>query len=181
MGRKIINLVTALLILAGAGLLLYPTVSNYWNSLRQTSAIADYTKAVEQLDSVDEEAILEEARAYNQSLMEDKNRWTLTHEEYETYSNTLDPFGTGMMGYLTIPKIQVSLPIYHGTSQSVLQAGAGHLPGSSLPVGGVGTHTVLSGHRGLPSSRLFTDLDELEEGDYFEIQVLTEKLTYEVE
>jgi sortase A len=113
--------------------------------------------------------------------MNKADRWNLSEEEEQEYEQVLDPFGTGMMGHIEIPKIQVSLPIYHGTSDGVLQVGVGHLEGSSLPVGGEGTHAVLSGHRGLPSASLFTDLDKLEIGDHFIIQVLKETLTYEVD
>jgi sortase A len=181
MGRSIRNLLTAIGLLLGTGLFLYPTVSDYWNYLHQTKAIAEYTEGVEHMDSVDYEALMEEAKAYNQELTKKADRWNLSEEEEQEYEQVLDPFGTGMMGHIEIPKIQVSLPIYHGTSDGVLQVGVGHLEGSSLPVGGEGTHAVLSGHRGLPSASLFTDLDKLEIGDHFIIQVLKETLTYEVD
>jgi sortase A len=181
MRKKVGNLLAIGSILLGIGIILYPTISDYWNYRHQTRAIADYTEGVASLDTVDYEALLSDAEAYNRTLKKMVGRWTPTQEEYEYYETLLDPFGTGMMGHITIPKIKVSLPIYHGTSEGVLQIGAGHIVGSSLPVGGEGTHTILSGHRGLMSSKLFTDLDKLEVGDRFWIQVLDKTLTYEVD
>ena len=164
----------------GLSLLLYPTVSDYWNSFHQTRAIAAYTDVVENLDDESYEKMLEEAHAYNNTLTNSNNRFILTEEE-ETYESLLDITGTGIMGYIEIPSIRCSLPIYHGTDDAVLQIAAGHVPGSSLPVGGESTHCVLSGHRGLPSAKLFTDLDELTVGDIFVLHVLDEVLTYEVD
>ena len=164
----------------GLSLLLYPTVSDYWNSFHQTRAIAAYTDVVENLDDESYEKMLEEAHAYNNTLTNSNNRVILTEEE-ETYESLLDITGTGIMGYIEIPSIRCSLPIYHGTDDAVLQIAAGHVPGSSLPVGGESTHCVLSGHRGLPSAKLFTDLDELTVGDIFVLHVLDEVLTYEVD
>ncbi len=165
----------------GLSLLLYPTVSDYWNSFHQTRAIAAYTDVVENLDDESYEKMLEEAHAYNNTLTNSNNRFILTEEEEETYESLLDITGTGIMGYIEIPSIRCSLPIYHGTDDAVLQIAAGHVPGSSLPVGGESTHCVLSGHRGLPSAKLFTDLDELTVGDIFMLHVLDEVLTYEVD
>lgn len=165
----------------GLSLLLYPTVSDYWNSFHQTRAIAAYTDEVENLDDESYEKMLEEAHAYNNTLTNSNNRFILTEEEEETYESLLDITGTGIMGYIEIPSIRCSLPIYHGTDDAVLQIAAGHVPGSSLPVGGENTHCVLSGHRGLPSAKLFTDLDELTVGDIFVLHVLDEVLTYEVD
>ena len=165
----------------GLSLLLYPTVSDYWNSFHQTRAIAAYTDEVENLDDETYEKMLEEAHAYNKTLTNSNNRFILTEEEEETYESLLDITGTGIMGYIEIPSIRCSLPIYHGTDDAVLQIAAGHVPGSSLPVGGESTHCVLSGHRGLPSAKLFTDLDELTVGDIFVLHVLDEVLTYEVD
>lgn len=165
----------------GLSLLLYPTVSDYWNSFHQTRAIAAYTDVVENLDDESYEKMLEEAHAYNNTLTNSNNRFILTEEEEETYESLLDITGTGIMGYIEIPSIRCSLPIYHGTDDAVLQIAAGHVPGSSLPVGGENTHCVLSGHRGLPSAKLFTDLDELTVGDIFMLHVLDEVLTYEVD
>ena len=179
------NRITAILLvavlLAGLSLLLYPTVSDYWNSFHQTRAIAAYTDEVENLDDESYEKMLEEAHAYNNTLTNSNNRFILTEEEEETYESLLDITGTGIMGYIEIPSIRCSLPIYHGTDDAVLQIAAGHVPGSSLPVGGENTHCVLSGHRGLPSAKLFTDLDELTVGDIFVLHVLDEVLTYEVD
>lgn len=165
----------------GLSLLLYPTVSDYWNSFHQTRAIAAYTDVVENLDDESYEKMLEEAHAYNNTLTNSNNRFILTEEEEEKYESLLDITGTGIMGYIEIPSIRCSLPIYHGTDDAVLQIAAGHVPGSSLPVGGESTHCVLSGHRGLPSAKLFTDLDELTVGDIFVLHVLDEVLTYEVD
>ena len=126
--------------------------------------------------------MLEQARAYNKTLIgRGSDRFEMTNEEQEEYDSLLDVTGTGIMGYVDIPKINIKLPIYHGVDESVLQIAIGHIPGSSLPVGGKGTHTVISGHRGLPSARLFTDIDKLSVGDSFYIQVLDETLTYEVD
>ena len=182
--KKKRNKSTILLILAlliGLSLLLYPTVSDYWNSFHQSRAIAGYVEAVAELDEVDYEHYLAQAEAYNQSLLTNPRRYTPTQEEHQLYESLLDVSGNGIMGYVEIPKIDVTLPIYHGTSETVLQIAVGHIEGSSLPVGGSSTHSVLSGHRGLPSAKLFTDLDEMEEGDTFLIHVLDEVLTYEVD
>lgn len=166
----------------GLSLLLYPSVSNYWNSFRESRALAGYVGAVAQLDDKEYEAILSDARGYNEALMDRPNRFNEVDErEHEQYMKLLSVNDDGIMGYVVIKKINVSLPIYHTTSDAVLQHGIGHLEGSSLPVGGYGTHAVISGHRGLPSARLFTDLDQLEVGDTFILNILEETLTYEVD
>ena len=165
----------------GLSLLLYPSLSEYWNSFHQTRAIAVYTDKVAKTDENQYEEVLESAYAYNAYLAENKTSWFLTEEEKEVYEQQLNVVGNGIMGYIEIPSIHCSLPIYHGTNESVLQIATGHIEGSSLPVGGPGTHCAISGHRGLPSAKLFTDLDKLKEGDYFVIQVLNEQLTYEVD
>ncbi len=170
-----------LILLAGVSLLLYPTVSDYWNSFHQSRAIATYVDAVAELDEEDYEAMWEAAVAYNEALLENSDRWNLTEEEEEEYNSILDVTGTGIMGYIEIPKINVYLPIYHGTDEGVLEVAIGHLAGSSFPTGGEGTHCVVSGHRGLPSAKLFTDLDELVEGDIFVMYVLDQTLTYEID
>lgn len=179
------NLSTILLLVAliiGLCLLLYPTVSDYWNSFHQSRAIATYVESVAQIDNSHYEALLKSARAYNEELaLLEKNNWAPTDEEYAHYTDILDVSGTGIMCSIEIPKIKVNLPIYHGTDEGVLQIAVGHIVGSSLPIGGESTHTVLSGHRGLPSARLFTDLDRLVAGDTFLINVLDEVLTYEVD
>lgn len=175
---------TVLLLLVfalGLSLLLYPTVSDWWNSFHQSQAIASYAQAVADIDEADYEQYLADARAYNQALPGQENRYRPTDEQTAEYERLLNITGNGIMGYVEIPTIDVTLPIYHGTSESVLQIAIGHIEGSSLPVGGEGTHCVVSGHRGLPSARLFTDLDELVIGDVFMLRVLDETLTYEVD
>ena len=179
--KNISTIILVLIFFVGLSLLLYPTISDYWNSFHQSRAIATYAEAVAELDDEDYEKMWQDAEAYNQKLSNQPNRWNLTEEEEEEYNGILDVGGTGIMGYIEIPEIKVSLPIYHGTDEGVLQIAVGHIPGSSLPVGGIGTHSVVSGHRGLPSAKLFTNLDELDEGDVFMIRVLDETLTYEVD
>lgn len=175
------SIALAVVFLVGRGLLLYPTVSNWWNSRRQSQAIVEYTEQTSAMDEAHVAELLEAARQYNAGLAADEGRFTPTPADTTEYENLLDVSDTGIMGYLEIPKLDVSTPIYHGTDESVLQSGAGHLEGSSLPVGGKGTHAVLSGHRGLPSSKLFTDLDDMEQGDVFMIHVLDRTLTYQVD
>ena len=175
------SIALAVVFLIGLGLLLYPTVSNWWNSRRQSQAIVEYTEQTSAMDEAHVSELLEAARQYNEGLAADEGRFTPTPADTTEYEHLLDVSDTGIMGYLEIPKLDVSTPIYHGTDASVLQSGAGHLEGSSLPVGGKGTHTVLSGHRGLPSSKLFTDLDDMEQGDVFMIHVLDRTLTYQVD
>ena len=167
--------------LAGLSLLLYPAVSDYWNSLRQSKLVADYMQSVSELENSRKTAFFEEANNYNQELRKYPLHFVLSESEQEEYENTLDVSGTGVMGYLEVPKIGVSLPIYHSTEETVLEFAIGHLPGTSLPVGGESTHSVLTGHTGLPSARLLTDLDEMEIGDIFFIQIMDETLTYEVD
>lgn len=175
------TIVLVVILLAGLSLLLYPTVSDYWNSFHQSRAIASYDKAVAEIDTKKYDEMLEKAQEYNASLWDRPDRYLPTKEETAEYESLLDVTGTGMMGYIEIPSIDCSLPIYHGTGDEVIQVGAGHIEGTSLPVGGEDTHCVLTGHRGLPSARLFTDLDQLEEGDIFMLKVLNETLTYEVD
>ena len=161
------NVLLIVLLLAGLSLLLYPTVSNLWNSFHQSRAIVDYSEEVSDMNVEQSERLLAEAERYNQDLLHDDGRFEMTGEQRDEYESELRVSDTGMMGYLEIPCLDVSMPIYHGTDEAVLQVGAGHLEGSSLPVGGKGTHCVLSGHRGLPSSKLFSDLDKMEVGDIF--------------
>lgn len=175
---------TILLLLAfliGLSLLLYPTVSDYWNSFHQSKAIASYAEAVAELDDVSYERYWADAQAYNVALPGNGNRYQPTEEEHRQYENLLNISGNGIMGYVEIPAIGVTLPIYHGVEDTVLQIAIGHIEGTSLPVGGSSTHCVVSGHRGLPSAKLFTDLDKLVEGDIFLLRVLDEVLTYEVD
>ena len=178
------RLITGILVcvlIVGVGLLAYPSFSDYWNSFHQTRAVMSYAEHVSDMNEEEYERILGEARTYNEELAERGINWTLSEEEKAAYEEQLDVGGNGIMGYIKIQKIDVTLPIYHGTEESVLQTSIGHLEQSSLPVGGESTHCLLSGHRGLPSARLFTDLDRLKEGDTFTLTVLNDTLTYEVD
>ena len=178
------NKSTAILILVffvGLSLLLYPTISDYWNSFHSSRAIATYAEAVAKLDPISYDQIWEEARTYNKMLAEKRNKYILSEEEYAAYEKLLDITGTGIMAEIEIPSVRVDLPVYHGIDESVLQVAAGHLEWTSLPVGGESTHCVISAHRGLPSAKLFTNLDELAEGDVFLLRTLDELLTYEVD
>ena len=179
--NRMVVILLIVVLLAGLSLLLYPFVSDYWNSLHQSRAIATYMEAVTELDEAAYEEWWDGAKAYNASLPGTQNRFLPDKEEQRNYEKLLDISGTGILGYVEIPNIDVLLPIYHGTDEEVLQVAIGHIEGSSLPVGGESTHCVISGHRGLPSSRLFTDLDQLTEGDVFILRVLDETLTYEVD
>ena len=170
-----------LALLAGVSLLLYPSLSNYWNSMHATQVVNDYAKDVQKLDHTEYDKMLRDAESYNQSLLHRESDYALTDEQDSQYASLLAIDDSGIMGYIEIPSIGVSLPIYHGTSDGVLQHAVGHLDWTSLPVGGASTHCVLSGHRGLPSAKLFTDLDRLAVGDTFVIRVLDEVLTYEVD
>ena len=166
--------------LVGICILLYPAFSSYWNSKTQSRAITNYESVLENLNPEDYAAIFENAHAYNKALYE--TDFPLTdYPDVPGYSDTLCITGNDMIGYLKIDRIGVELPIYHGTSDSVLSRGVGHLQGSSLPVGGENTHSVMSAHRGLPSAKLFTDLDRMEIGDTFQIVVLDQVLTYQVD
>lgn len=176
-----ITLLLFLILLAGLSLLLYPSVSDYWNSLHQTRAIATYAEEVANLNQDQYDEIWAAAESYNASLTDRVNAYQLSDAQKEEYQQLLNVSGLGIMGYIEIPEIDVSLPIYHGTEDSVLQVAVGHLEWTSLPVGGESTHCVLSGHRGLPSAKLFTNLDKLREGDIFLLRVLDEILTYEVD
>jgi len=175
------NFLLAFIFFIGLALLVYPNFADYWNSFHQSRAIVSYAETVASLDTETYEAIWNDALAYNQALSETGIHWILTDEELEAYANELNVDGTGNMGYIEIPKINVSLPLYHGTSEAVLQTSIGHITGTSLPVGGESSHCVLSGHRGLPSARLFSDLDKLVEGDRFILTILDQTLTYEVD
>lgn len=182
MKRKHISTIFIILIfLVGLGFISYPTVSNLWNQAHQSRAIATYSKQVEKLDDSENKKMLKAARKYNKSLLKKSDHWKLSKKDKKKYESLLDVSGTGIMGYIEVPKIDCSLPIYHGTDEGALQIAIGHLEGSSLPVGGKSTHCVLSGHRGLPSARLFTDLDQMEEGDIFILNILDRKLAYEVD
>lgn len=173
----------AVVLLVGVGVLAYPSVANWWNRMHQSRAVAGYVEQVESLEPQQRAKMLADAKAYNEELKTYPDRWHLEDDKsmLERYNKTLDVTGTGIMGYVSIPAIKVRLPIYHGTDESVLQIAIGHLTGSTLPVGGEGMHTVVSGHTGLPSAKLITDLDQLKKGDIFQFHVLDETLTYEVD
>lgn len=180
--KKLSAVIIVLMVIIGLSLLLYPTLANYVNTVSSRRAIADFQSAVEVQDEETIDDQLASAREFNERLLE-KSKYMLfpIEVEHEEYLSLLDFTGTGLMGYVEIEKIGVYLPIYHGTDPEVLQTGVGHLEGSSLPVGGPGTHAVLTAHTGLPSAKLFTDLDRLVEGDTFTVRVLREVLTYEVD
>ncbi len=170
-----------LVFVVGLSLLLYPSISNYINELHGSRAISEYSEAVSNLKAEQYTEMMEDARAYNRTLNRRANVYQLGDEQALSYQKLLNVDGSGIMGYIEIPAITVSLPIYHGTDDTVLQRAVGHLEWTSLPVGGESTHCVLSGHRGLPSAKLFTNLDKLVVGDVFMIRVLNEVLTYEVD
>ena len=176
-----VNIILCLVILIGIGLLSYPTVSDWWNSFHQTRAVASYAAAVSQMKTEDYDRLFAEADDYNRKLAGTGMKWSMTDAEIQEYNNVLDISDNGIMGYIDIPRIRQTLPIYHGTDDAVLQVAIGHLAGTSLPVGGDSTHCVVSGHRGLPSARLFTDLDRLTVGDIWTMTVLNRTVTYEVD
>lgn len=181
MKRRLTIVFLCLVFLLGLSLVCYPTISNLWNSYTQSKAVITY---MDEVDGMGEETINKiwaEANEYNESLVNKIIRWNMTQEEEAEYEKQLDFALNGIMGYVEIPKINVSAPIYHGTSESVLQKGVGHIKGSSLPVGGKTTHSAISGHTGLPSAKLFTDLHKLELGDKFYIHILEKTLVYEVD
>lgn len=165
----------------GLSLLLYPSFADWWNSLHQSRAIASYSEEVANMDDDRYDEIWNAAWEYNRSLTERHNSFLLSDEQRAEYESLLNVGGTGVMGYIEVPAIDVTLPVYHGTDESVLQVAIGHLDWTSLPVGGEGSHCVVSGHRGLPSARLFTDLDKVEIGDLILFRILDEVLTYEVD
>lgn len=181
MKRKLSTMLLILVFFAGLSLLLYPSLSDYWNSFHASQAVATYSEEVRNLNADKYDRLIGEAREYNAALPGRYKAFFLSESDRSTYNALLDVNGTGVMGYIEIPTIQISLPIYHGTEDEVLQIAVGHLNWSSLPVGGEGTHCVLSGHRGLPSAKLFTNLDKLVAGDKFVIRVLDEVMTYEVD
>ena len=174
------TIILILVLLAGLSLLLYPSFSNYWNDLHQTKAIANYDSVMSNLTDEDYTHLFDDAMAYNQALRKIKFP-LMYYDEVPGYDSLLNITKNGIMGYINIEKIDVQLPIYHGTSEAVLQVAVGHIQGSSLPTGGESTHCVLSAHRGLPSARLFTDLDKLEIGDTFTMSIIDRLLTYQVD
>lgn len=175
------TILLVIILLIGMSLLLYPTFADWWNSFTQTRAIATYTETVAIMDDDQYSALWDAAWDYNASLLERENEFFLSEERKEEYNSHLNIGGNGIMGYIEIPEIKVTLPIYHGTEENVLQVAVGHLDWTSLPVGGENSHCVVSGHRGLPSARLFTDLDKIMEGDIFLLRILDEVMTYEVD
>lgn len=181
MKRKIIYIILVVLALSGISLLLYPTVSNYINTLNQSKAISRYNDVVSSFEKEEYDKIISSAMDYNSALSSKPTNFKMSAEEIKRYEKQLSFSDNGVMGFIDIPKLNCSIPIFHGTEEAVLQSGVGHLEWSSLPVGGVSTHCVLSGHRGLPSAKLFSDMDLLNEGDTFTINVLNEVLTYEID
>lgn len=178
------NLITIILfgmIVVGLGLIAYPSVADWWNSFHQTRAVAAYASKIADMSHEEYDKILNEAAEYNKQIAETGIRWQMSDEEIQEYNSILDITGTGIMAYIDIPKIHVQLPIYHGTDDTILQIAVGHITGSSLPVGGETSHCIVSGHRGLPSAKLFSDLDELVVGDLWTVNVLDQTLTYEVD
>ena len=181
MKKHLSTIILIFVFLIGLSLLLYPSLSNYWNSFHASRAIATYAEQAANLEEDTCSELLAAAESYNDAIPSRENTFSLSDAENETYQSLLNIGGTGIMGYIEIDSLDVSLPIYHGTDEAVLQIAVGHLDWSSLPVGGESTHCVLSGHRGLPSAKLFTNLDKLTEGDTFVLRVLDEVLTYEVD
>ncbi len=175
------NLLLFVILIVGLSLLLYPSFADYWNSLGQTQTVNDYVSQVSNLDNTRYKQLLTSAQQYNEELIAKSNLYNMSEQESKEYYSLLNLSGSGIMGYIEIPNIDVLLPIYHGVSDTVLQNGAGHLEWTSLPVGGKNTHCAISSHRGLPSAKLFTDLDQMVVGDTFLIHVLDETLTYEVD
>ncbi len=179
-GPSISTIILVIILLLGVGIFLYPSVSDWWNSMHATRAISGYVTAVEDMSAQKREDMLKAARIYNDMLASGVD-FNLTEEEYAEYESLLDIGGTGIMGYVQISAIGVNLPIYHSVDESVLQIAVGHIPGSSLPIGGDRTHCVLSGHRGLPSAKLFSDLDQMVEGDTFTLNIMDQTITYMVD
>lgn len=181
MKQNRIYIILIFVLITGISLLLYPSIKDYRNSMDQLELAASYDEQIAKLDNNTYEKLWDTAEAYNQTLSEDVERFLFTEEDEENYHALLNVSGNGMMSYIEIPNLSCVLPIYHGTSEEVLQSAVGHVQGSSLPVGGSSSHCVLSGHRGLPNAKLFSDLDQLREGDVFMIHTLDTTLTYEVD
>ena len=180
MKKHLSTIILVIILIIGLSLLLYPTVADWWNSFHASRAIASYDSIVANLSDEDYTSLFEDAQEYNRKLAQLKYP-LMYYDEIEGYNDLLNITGNGVMGYVEIPRIDVRLPIYHGTSEGVLQIAAGHMEGTSLPTGGESTHCALSAHRGLPSARLFTDLDKLEVGDTFVLNVIDRVLTYEID
>lgn len=175
------NLILAFMLIAGLSLLIYPSFADYWNSSRQTQVITHYAEAVANMDTEEYNSLVDSARDYNNALLDRFNSYLLEGNLEQRYYEELNFSGDGVMGYVQIDKINVMLPVYHGTREEILQVAIGHIEWSSLPVGGESTHCVISGHRGLPSARLFTDLDKMAVGDTFVFHVLNQVITYQVD
>jgi len=178
---SISTVVMTVILVIGLGIIAYPTFSDWWNSYHQSQAIANYVEAVEETDPKKLDAMLQAAQKYNASLADNANRLSMTDKERDEYNALLNLTGNGLIGYVQIPSIGVNLPVYHGVDETHLQVAIGHIEGTSLPIGGKGTHAAVSGHRGLPSAKLFSDLDKLTEGDTFAFTVLNQTITYEVD
>ena len=179
--RNGVTLFLVLVMLIGAGVMAYPTFSDWWNSFHQSRAVASYVQTIEQMDTEEYDRIIRNAEAYNRKVAERGTMWTMSDEDRADYERQLLVQGTDIMGYIEIDKVKIHLPIYHGTDESVLQVAIGHIEDTSLPIGGENSHCALSGHRGLPSAKLFTDIDRLVEGDIFTLTVLNHVATYEVD
>lgn len=175
------NILLILILLIGLSLMLYPSFSNWWNSFHQTRAISSYMEQVNTIDPARYEQLWADAYDFNQKLRENNRSFRLSDKMMEEYNRHLNVTGNGIMGYIQIPAINVQLPVYHTVEDVVLQVAVGHIEWSSLPIGGESTHSILSGHRGLPSAKLFSDLDKLREGDVFLLQILDRTFTYEVD
>jgi len=187
MKNRLFTVLFGLLFLTGLAILTYPAIADQWNTFRQSRLISDYQETISQMEEEDFEEVWAAARAYNQTFEQNSILSDVfgideaEHIEDTEYWQVLNVAGDGVMGYLTIPKINLRLAVYHGTEEQVLQTGVGHMNGTRLPVGGENNHTVLSAHRGLPSAKLFTDIDQLEPGDLFYLHILNEDLAYEVD
>ena len=191
--HRVSNTILVLILLAGVAIAGYPAFSDYWNSMHQTRAITSYAERVAEMNNDEYAAVWENALDYNRRLASNPNPWAMSDEDIDDYERQLNVDGTGNMGFISIPRIDVNLPVYHGTSDAVLQTSIGHIDGTSLPAGSLhpdsehyeevefASHSVLSGHRGLPSAKLFSDLDALEVGDVFYLTVLDQTLTYQVD
>ena len=181
MKKHLFTVIIVCVFLLGLSLLLYPTVSDWWNTFHQSRAVASYIEKVSTMEDDEYNNILNQAREYNSTVADKGIKFRLSDDELKKYESVLNITDSGIMGYVEIPKINCKLPIYHGIDDSILQVAIGHIAGTSLPVGGESSHCVISGHRGLPSARLFTDIDKLNQGDTFAIHVLDETLYYEVD
>ena len=179
--KHLTTLILLFMVVLGAGLIAYPTFADWWNSFHQSRAVASYAEAVSVMDYSHYDEIIYGAEEYNRQLAQTGFQLEMSEEQLAWYNEELDITGTGIMGYIDIPKIKITLPIYHGVSESVLQVAIGHIEGTSLPVGGASSHCVVSGHRGLPSAKLFTDIDKLVTGDTWTVTVLNRTYTYEVD